>query len=676
MKLSFLITGLFFLNVTYCQNVGIGTTTPTDKLEVRGSTTDDGVLITVGNADGSHKLGLFGGRLNDPNPFIIWKAGDPLRFATDLTGFNELMRIMPNGNVGIGTTNPTLAKLHVQGMVGNTVAMFSDMATLQGISLVADYPGVFFNSYWNNGLRSMSASGYSSYLNNDQTTGDFTINVAADANTTANGLITVPERMRITHLGNVGIGTDNPFARLQVADSNVLFTGPAAVPLTTSSFPPASGAGSRMMWYPQKAAFRVGSVNGTQWDKDSIGLYSFASGYNTKSIGEYSTSMGVQTIASGYSSTSMGAGTTASGFYSTSMGVNTSASGVNSTSMGGNTHASGQNSTSMGFLNYATGNYSTSMGAGTTASGNYSTSMGNNTNASGYYSTSMGLESNAIGFYSTGMGWRTTASGQGSSSMGYESIASGDFSTSTGFSTKAKAYASFTIGMYNNEDDIPNPAFEVSTDRIFQIGNGSFSSRRNAITVLRNGNTGIGNNNPTRPLSFPALLGEKILLYPGGTGEAGIGVYSNEMRIHSDYAAAKISFGYQDNAGNFTQTMWLNNTTSVLTVGGTAYPSDERFKKQITAIRNPLQKLMNLNGVEYFMRKEEFPEMNFNNNKQTGLIAQEVEKVMPSAVYEINDKGYKGVDYAKLVPLLIEAIKEQQKQIDEQRKMIENILKK
>jgi hypothetical protein len=206
---AFLIVILSCMDIA-AQNVGIGTTTPIDKLEVRGSTTDDGVVLSVGNADGSHKLGLFGGRLNDPNPFIKWKDGDPLRFATDLSGFNELMRIMSNGNVGIGTSNPTLAKLHVQGMVGNTVAMFSDIATLQGISLVADYPGVFFNSYWNNGLRSMSASGYSSFIGTDQTNGDFTFNMSDVANTTANGLITVPERMRITGSGNVGIGTATP----------------------------------------------------------------------------------------------------------------------------------------------------------------------------------------------------------------------------------------------------------------------------------------------------------------------------------------------------------------------------------------------------------------------------------------------------------------------------------
>ena len=54
--------------------------------------------------------------------------------------------------------------------------------------------------------------------------------------------------------------------------------------------------------------------------------------------------------------------------------------------------------------------------------------------------------------------------------------------------------------------------------------------------------------------------------------------------------------------------------------------------------------------------------------RQIGLLAQNVEKIIPEAV---NEKGgHKGVDYARLVPLLIEAIKEQQKEIDELKKTI------
>src|SRR5215813_6122146 len=79
---------------------------------------------------------------------------------------------------------------------------------------------------------------------------------------------------------NVGIGTTTPVARLHVADSSVVFTGALNPPSLTNSNPPIQGAGSRFMWYPQKAALRAGTVNGGQWNKDSIGINSFATGFN------------------------------------------------------------------------------------------------------------------------------------------------------------------------------------------------------------------------------------------------------------------------------------------------------------------------------------------------------------------------------------------------------------
>ena len=66
------------------------------------------------------------------------------------------------------------------------------------------------------------------------------------------------------------------------------------------------------------------------------------------------------------------------------------------------------------------------------------------------------------------------------------------------------------------------------------------------------------------------------------------------------------------------------------------------------------------------MRVDEFPQKHFISGKQIGLIAQNVEKVIPEIVSEVD--GYKSIDYAKLVPLLIEGIKEQQKQFDEMKK--------
>ena len=205
-----------------------------------------------------------------------------------------------------------------------------------------------------------------------------------------------------------------------------------------------------------------------------------------------------------------------------------------------------------------------------------------------------------------------------------------------------------------------------------------------ALTMnTTSGNVGIGLNtaNPTRPLSFPALLGEKILLYPGGTGEVGIGVYGNELRLHADNPGAAVSFGTQTNAGVFTQAgrfqisgaygLFVNGS---IWANGTTYASDERFKQNISSITSPLQKLLQLNGVEYEMRTDVFHKNNFQQGRQMGLLAQNVEKIIPEAVSEMD--GYKGVDYARLVPLLVESIKAQQQQIDELKKLVETLIKK
>jgi hypothetical protein len=98
-------SGIYYLG----GNVGIGTTNPGGKLDVRGTNPDDGAVFLLGNADLSHRLVFFGGRSGDPNPFIQWKQGDPLRFTTDEGGWSEKMRITSDGRVGIGTENPGAA---------------------------------------------------------------------------------------------------------------------------------------------------------------------------------------------------------------------------------------------------------------------------------------------------------------------------------------------------------------------------------------------------------------------------------------------------------------------------------------------------------------------------------------------------------------------------------------
>jgi uncharacterized protein (TIGR02145 family) len=114
-------------------NVGIGVTTPISNLDVRGLNTDDGGVINLGNSDLSHRLVLFGGRENDPNPFINWKQGDPLRFTTDEGGWSEKMIITSEGKVGIGTSTPT-SKLDVVGEINlnnNKIQNVADPVNVQ-----------------------------------------------------------------------------------------------------------------------------------------------------------------------------------------------------------------------------------------------------------------------------------------------------------------------------------------------------------------------------------------------------------------------------------------------------------------------------------------------------------------------------------------------------------------
>jgi hypothetical protein len=103
------------------------------------------------------------------------------------------------------------------------------------------------------------------------------------------------------------------------------------------------------------------------------------------------------------------------------------------------------------------------------------------------------------------------------------------------------------------------------------------------------------------------------------------------------------------------------NLEAELALGKALPSSDERLKRNIHTITDPIEKVSSLRGVSF-----EYEE---TGQKQIGFIAQEVEKVIPEIVGE-NYDGYKGVQYQNVVGLLVEAIKEQQKQIDELKRKI------
>lgn len=282
--------------------------------------------------------------------------------------------------------------------------------------------------------------------------------------------------------GNVGLGTSTPSALLHangigMGGGNVLFNG--EIKFSNPGNPPATGMGTRMMWYPDKAAFRAGHVGGTEWDKNQTGHYSSAFGNSTK--------------------------------------------------------ASGWASIAAGELSNASGDWSVALGSNSTASGETSFAMGEGTNA--------------LGVSSIAFGTGTTASG--------------DASTSLGVFTNVTNYAGLAIGQHNIGGGTPDSW--VLTDPLFEIGIGtSEASKNNAMTVLKNGNTGIGTDAPTALLHTRGtgngqgnvvFVGSYKLNDPGPPPVSGAGT---RMMWYPDKAAFRAgnvsgtSFWDQENIGIFS----------------------------------------------------------------------------------------------------------------------------
>lgn len=117
-----------------------------------------------------------------------------------------------------------------------------------------------------------------------------------------------------------------------------------------------------------------------------------------------------------------------------------------------------------------------------------------------------------------------------------------------------------------------------------------------------------------------------------------------------------------DKGGNSSTMLWVGGDIRA-TGNITAYASsDERLKENIIPIESALDKIEKINGV-YFDWTDEYINMNggedgfFVRKHDVGVIAQEIEKVLPE-ITNIRDDGYKAVQYEKIIPLLIQSIKE------------------
>ena len=149
--------------------------------------------------------------------------------------------------------------------------------------------------------------------------------------------------------------------------------------------------------------------------------------------------------------------------------------------------------------------------------------------------------------------------------------------------------------------------------------------------------------------------------------------YGMEFGTHNDEKFAEFKQNgsvilYYDNGERFRTNNAGSKVSGELKVTGniTAFTSDIRLKTDIEPIKNALEKVQSIRGFTY-SHNETAKELGFKDERRwSGVSAQEIEKVLPEAVFPspVDDK-YLTVQYEKLVPLLIEAIKELKTEIDE-----------
>jgi hypothetical protein len=162
--------------------------------------------------------------------------------------------------------------------------------------------------------------------------------------------------------------------------------------------------------------------------------------------------------------------------------------------------------------------------------------------------------------------------------------------------------------------------------------------------------------------------GANLLFYAGNavrmeidsTGNVGIGTTTPNQLLDVNGTARITSLGVGVNSSGTTGEIRASNNI-------TAYYSDDRLKTRIGVINDPIGKVMSLSGF-YYEANETAQALGYEVKKEVGVSAQEVQAVMPEVVAPAPiDEQYMTVRYERLVPLLIEAIKAQQVQIDELR---------
>ena len=216
----------------------------------------------------------------------------------------------------------------------------------------------------------------------------------------------------------------------------------------------------------------------------------------------------------------------------------------------------------------------------------------------------------------------TTASGLDAFATGYGTTASGTDSTAMGSETTASGGASTAMGWNTS-------------------ASGNVSTAMGGYTTAQDyGTTAIGLFNKTKETPNPDSFSYQNTAFIIGNGADG------------------------NNRSNAFEVLFDGTTTIA---GDLSINSDARLKANIISLGSTLAKLLQIDGKTYTMKKDE------NKKQKIGVLAQDIEKVFPELVSESN--GVKSVNYQGLVPVLINALKEQDNKMNEQEARIERLEK-
>jgi hypothetical protein len=323
-------------------------------------------------------------------------------------------------------------------------------------------------------------------------------------------------------------------------------------------------AQNRILWYPLKNAFLTGKVLVEK--PDSVGVNSFASGYESKAIGNYSQALGYGSIANGDFSTAIGYSNRSSGAYSFTLGYANIASGVNSNAFGIASVATGLNSFAMGY----------------------------NARALGQYAYVMGFNSAALGGPSFAMGDRCQAMKWGSFSMGWLTRSDAEHSMVIGDHNISKAQNLFVIGRANDTTVYHTDSWNgfYDDDPAFIIGNGWVynavaMTRSNAFIVLKGGKTGINMNYPTYMLDVNGEMASRtdnalrfrnssystffhqdasdLYLLVTNSGDPD-GSWNSYRPFRINYSTGNVYLGSSNSGSNYTLTVLSSGKTGMGTI--------------------------------------------------------------------------------------------------------------